>query len=211
MLRRTILAQSGVVNFEGGTHEEYDMQELAFRPAVSPTGIIRQLRPSDLPRFRDHLLRLDAESRRDRFNGAINDNFLASYARRSFSEGATVIGYVEDGKVLGAAELHERAEFAEPTGEIAFSVESHLQHRGLGARLFERLITNASGLGYTRLLVTTHPQNDAMKALARKFDAKLSFDAGEAVGVIILQTVPSAVQLGHHLAALRSSSISSRV
>lgn len=163
------------------------MQEFASRHAAPQAGIIRQLRPSDLPRFREHLLRLDPASRRDRFNGAINDNFLAAYAKRSFSEGATVIGYVEGDRVLGAAELHERAEFAEPTGEIAFSVESHLQHRGIGGRLFERLISNARGLGYSKLLVTTHPQNEAMKALARKFNAALSFDAGETVGVIILE------------------------
>ncbi|MEI5679318.1 MULTISPECIES: GNAT family N-acetyltransferase [unclassified Mesorhizobium] len=150
------------------------------------TGIIRQLRPSDLPRFREHLLRLDAVSRRDRFNGATDDDFIASYADRSFAQGTTVIGYVEDDKVFGAAELHERPEIAEPTGEIAFSVERHLQHRHIGGRLFERLIANARGLGYTKLLVTTHPQNVAMKALARKFNAALSFEDGETVGVIDL-------------------------
>lgn len=150
------------------------------------TGHIRQLRPSDLPRFRDHLLRLDTESRRDRFNGFADDAFITGYAERCFALGTTVIGYVEGDKVLGAAELHERPEIAEPTGEIAFSVERELQHRSLGGRLFERLIANARWLGYTRLLVTTHPQNEAMKALARKFNAALSFQAGETVGVIEL-------------------------
>jgi RimJ/RimL family protein N-acetyltransferase len=154
--------------------------------AVPLTGIIRQLRPSDLPRFRDHLLRLDAASRRDRFNGFADDNFVSAYADRCFARGTTVIGYVEGDQVLGAAELHERPEIAEPTGEIAFSVERQLQHRGIGGRLFERLIANAHWLGYSRLLVTTHPQNEAMKALARRFNACLSFDAGETVGVIEL-------------------------
>ncbi|MEP9371361.1 GNAT family N-acetyltransferase [Mesorhizobium sp. KR1-2] len=155
--------------------------------AVPLTGIIRQLRPSDLPRFRDHLLRLDTASRRDRFNGFADDNFVSTYADRCFAKGTTVIGYVEDDQVLGAAELHERPEIDEPTGEIAFSVERPLQHRGIGGRLFERLIGNARWLGYTRLLVTTHPQNEAMKALARRFHASLSFDAGETVGVIELE------------------------
>jgi GNAT superfamily N-acetyltransferase len=155
-------------------------------PTEFPPGTIRQLRPSDLPRFRDHLLRLDSESRRDRFNGATDDNFVSAYANRCFAEGATVIGYVEGDRVLGAAELHERADLSEPTGEIAFSVERALQHRGIGHRLFERLIGNAVGLGYTKLLVTTHPHNDAMKALARRFDAALSFEDGETVGMIDL-------------------------
>lgn len=151
-----------------------------------PPGTIRQLRPSDLPRFRDHLLRLDPESRRDRFNGVADDIFMVSYAERCFAEGTTVIGYVQGDKVLGAAELHERPELLEPTGEIAFSVERELQHMGIGRRLFERLIGNARGLGYTKLRVTTHPHNEAMKSLARRFDAALSFEDGETVGVVDL-------------------------
>ncbi|OQM77529.1 GNAT family N-acetyltransferase [Manganibacter manganicus] len=150
-------------------------------------GVIRQLRPSDLPRFRAHLLRLDAQSRRDRFNGLTSDEFIVCYADRSFAQGTAVIGYVEDDEVLGAAELHERAEEAEPTAEIAFSVEHHLQHRGIGGKLFERLIAQARGLGYTRLRVTTHAQNAAMRALARRFSATLSFEDGEAVGTIDLE------------------------
>jgi RimJ/RimL family protein N-acetyltransferase len=149
-------------------------------------GTVRQLRPSDLEKFRQHLMRLDAESRHDRFNGITNDAYLSAYAERSFHDGTTVIGYVEDDKVLGAAELHERPDLPEPTGEIAFSVERELQHRGIGSALFERLIANALGLGYEKLRVTTHPGNLAMKALARKFDAHLSFENLETVGVIDL-------------------------
>jgi GNAT superfamily N-acetyltransferase len=154
--------------------------------AVPLTGTIRQLRPSDQPRFRDHLLRLDVESRRDRFNGMTGANFIESYADRSFAQGTTVIGYVEGNEVLGAAELHERAEESEPTAEIAFSVERHLQNRGIGGKLFERLIMQARGLGYTRLRVTTHPQNGAMRALARRYNATLVFEDGETVGTIHL-------------------------
>lgn len=152
-------------------------------------GVIRQLRPSDLPHFRDHLLRLDAASRRDRFNGVTDDEFVALYAERCFHEGTTVIGYVEGREVHGAAELHERADLPEPTGEIAFSVEAHLQHRGIGSRLFQRIIGHALAMGYTKLRVTTHPQNQAMKALARKFGARLTFEDGETVGMIDLADI----------------------
>ena len=167
-----------------------DRLPVAAAPLIGPlplTGTIRQLRPSDLPRFRDHLLRLDAASRRDRFNGATNDGFVAAYADHCFAQGATVIGYVEGDRVLGAAELHERPEEAEPTAEIAFSVERRLQHRGVGGRLFARLIRQARGFGYTRLFVTTHADNLAMKALARRFEATLTFAEGETVGVIRLE------------------------
>lgn len=162
------------------------MQPVLHHEQSPPVGVIRQLRPSDLPRFRDHLLRLDPESRHDRFNGAINDHFVEIYADRSFHDGTTVIGYLEGDDVLGAAELHERPDHAEPTAEIAFSVERHRQHQGIGAKLFERLLAHAHALGYERLHVTTHSENRAMKALARRFNASLSFAAGEAVGTITL-------------------------
>ena len=154
------------------------------------TGTIRLLRHSELPQFTAHLLRLDAESRRDRFNGPTSDDFVKFYADRSYHNGASVIGYVENGEVLGAAELHERPEDHEPTGEIAFSVESQLQHRGLGGLLFARLIESARAFGYERLLVTTHPQNEAMKRLARRFNATLRFADGETLGEIRLEPVP---------------------
>lgn len=154
------------------------------------TGVIRQLRPSEELLFRNHLLSLSHDSRRDRFNGVIDDDFLVSYSSRCFHDGTTVVGYVVDGNVRGAAELHERPDLSEPTGEIAFSVEEGFQHGGIGARLFERLIESARGFGYERLLVSTHPQNEAMKKLARRFNAKLTFEAGEAVGQIELEPQP---------------------
>lgn len=166
------------------------MQEQATRAIAPLPGTIRLLRRSELPQFKAHLLRLDAESRRDRFNGPTNDSFVTAYAERCFNDGTVVIGYVVDGQVLGAAELHERPEDSEPTGEIAFSVERQLQHRGLGGLLFSRLIESARAFGYERLRVTTHPQNAAMKRLARRFNATLRFEDGETVGSIGLAPIP---------------------
>lgn len=165
------------------------MHQAATSTVAPLTGTIRLLRHSELHQFKAHLLRLDAASRRDRFNDPTNDSFVAAYADRCFHDGTIVIGYVEQGEIFGAAELHECLENAEPTGEIAFSVEQHLQHRGLGGLLFSRLIESARAFGYERLRVTTHPQNAAMKRLARRFDAKLSFDDGETVGTIELAPV----------------------
>lgn len=156
-------------------------------PIIGPvSGRIRLLRHSEQLQFRNHLLRLDAASRRDRFNGPTSDSSIIAYVDRCFSNGAVVTGYVENGQVLGAAELHERPEDAVPTGEIAFSVERHLQRRGLGRQLFSRLIEGAQAFGYERLVVTTHPSNMPMKQLACSFNAKLKFYQGETVGVIEL-------------------------
>jgi RimJ/RimL family protein N-acetyltransferase len=166
------------------------MQGTANIAAAPLGGRIRLLRHSELPQFRDHLLRLDAAGRRDRFNGPTSDAFVAAYAERCFRDGTLVIGYVDGDRVFGAAELHERPEEAEPTGEIAFSVERHLQRQGLGGLLFARLIESARAFGYERLVVTTHPQNEPMKRLARGFNARLRFEEGETVGMIELEPVP---------------------
>lgn len=155
-------------------------------PFLPLAGSIRELGTPDLPLFLDHLLRLDPASRRDRFNGVTDENFLEAYATRCFGDGTTVIAHIADGAVRGAAELHERKDGEPHSAEIAFSVEKEWQNRGIGSRLFERLIGQALMLGYKILHVTTHPHNEAMKGLARKFGARLTFANLETVGAIDL-------------------------
>ena len=86
--------------------------------------------------------------------------------------------------LLGAAELHERPEEATPTAEIAFSVERQLQHRGIGALLFERLIAQARGLGYTRLRVEA----------GHDWDALVEYATGEGLsGIVAMSGIPGTV------------------
>ncbi len=154
-------------------------------------GYVRVLTErEELPQLRDHLLRLDAESRRDRFNGFLDDEFVARYAARCAADGTVIVVYVENGTVRGAAELHPPFE----TGalpEIAFSVEACARRRGVGAQLFERLLTEARIKGYSELRVTTGAQNHAMRALASKFGARLAFRDGESSGTIAVAPRPS--------------------
>lgn len=189
MLHCTIYDVADLPPWEEPTRKQ-TMTTIAPRADIPLQGVIRLLRHSELPQFKAHLLRLDVESRRDRFNGLANDAFVSAYAEKCFRNGAVVIGYVENGKVLGAAELHEQVTQAEPTGEIAFSVEPHMQQRGLGGLLFSRLIESARAFGYERLRVTTHPQNGTMKRLAMRFNATLRFEDGETVGMIGLAPMP---------------------
>jgi len=165
------------------------MSEVQVARRQRPMGAVRVLKPGELPLLRDHLLRLDPASRRDRFNGVVDDDFLIRYAAGCGSDGVIVIGYIEDGEVHAAAELHEPQRSADSTPEIAFSVERHLRRQGVGSVLFKALLAEAKRNGYTRLRVTTGAQNDAMRALARKFGTKLSFSHGELSGSIDLDGV----------------------
>jgi GNAT superfamily N-acetyltransferase len=162
------------------------MSEVQVASRVRPQGAVRVLKRAEWPLLRDHLLRLDQASRRDRFNGVVDDDFLKRYVAGCFDDGVIVIGYIEDGEVRGAAELHEPRRSSDLTPEIAFSVERQVRRQGVGSVLFKALLAEAKRNGYRRLRVTTGAQNDAMRALARKFGTKLTFSHGELSGSIDL-------------------------
>ena len=158
-------------------------------------GTVRTLsRQDELPLLRDHLLRLDHESRRDRFHGFMDDSFIEGYAEKCASDGTLVIAYLRDGVVRAAAELHPPETSPDLQPEIAFSVEAGLRRQGVGSILFRKLIAEARAKGYRTLRITTGAQNDAMRALANKFGAHLTFRHGESTGTIDLKEQPLTAQ-----------------
>ena len=160
-----------------------------FRPRPG-FGYVRTLsHREELPLLRDHLLRLDSESRYNRFNGFLDDGFIERYAAKCAADGTIIAAYMENGLVRGAAELHPPSADGE-LPEIAFSVEDCVRRRGVGSLLFERLIAEARWKGYRSLRVTTGAQNQAMRALASKFGAHLVFQQGESTGTIDLTQQP---------------------
>src|SRR6266436_449812 len=162
-------------------------------------GYVRTLRQQEeLPLLRDHLLRLDPESRHDRFHGFMDDGFIERYAAKCADDGTIIIAYIEDGVVRGAAELHPPDQSPDSQPEIAFSVEANVRRQGVGSILFKKLIAEARSKGYRSLRITTGAQNQAMRALASKFGAHLTFRHGESTGTIDLkpQSQPEFAKLG---------------
>jgi GNAT superfamily N-acetyltransferase len=159
-------------------------------------GTVRTLsQQEELPLLRDHLLRLDRASRHDRFHGFMDDSFIERYAEKCANDGTVIIAYIEDGVVRGAAELHRPEQSPDSLPEIAFSVETSVRRKGVGSILFTKLIAEARVKGYRSLRITTGAQNEAMRALANKFGAHLTFRHGESTGNIHLapQTQPAPV------------------
>ena len=72
--------------------------------------VLRRLWPGEALLMRDHLLRLDPHSRRNRFGSAVSDAFIIHYADRLFRSGATIIGGFLDGDLRGAGELYPLSE-----------------------------------------------------------------------------------------------------
>jgi GNAT superfamily N-acetyltransferase len=175
------------------------MKHTTLADLTRPRGTVRTLsQQEELPLLRDHLLRLDRTSRHDRFHSFMDDSFIRRYAEKCANDGTVVIAYLEDGVVRGAAELHPPDESAEAIPEIAFSVESKVRRQGVGTVLFRKLVSVARAKGYKNLRITTGAGNDAMRALANKFGAHLTFSHGESSGVIDL-TRPSQLELAPSL------------
>ena len=150
---------------------------------LPPGGIVRKLWPGEAEAYRDHLLRLDAESRHRRFSGAVGDDFIAQHARSIGEFGTVVYGFFLDGTLRGAAELRPAAPFARDA-EAAFSVEQPWQSHGVGTVLLEHVLLAARNRGITALAMQCLADNRRMQQLARKFAAEFKFDFGSVVGEV---------------------------
>ena len=154
------------------------MQEL-----LPPGGTVRKLWIGEADAYRDHLLRLDPESRHRRFSGAVGDDFIAQHARSIEAFGVVVYGFFMDGTLRGAAELRPLSPLSREA-EAAFSIEQPWQSHGVGTVLLERVLLTARNRGIGALQMQCLGDNRRMQQLARKFEADLKFDFGSVVGEV---------------------------
>ena len=147
-------------------------------------GLIRKLWIGEADLYRDHLLRLDPASRRNRFAGAVSDEFVRDYADISFGIDALIHGFFIEGALHGAAELRPIGAPIAREAEAAFSIEKPWQSHGVGSMLLERTLLAARNRGLKFLHMTCLADNKRMQQLARKYDAELSFDFASVVGEV---------------------------
>jgi GNAT superfamily N-acetyltransferase len=147
-------------------------------------GTIRKLWISETDTYRDHLLRLDHDSRRRRFSGAVSDEVIARHAATANELGVVVHGFFVDGVLRGAAELRRIGSTFTHEAEAAFSIEQPWQSHGVGSELLERTLLSARNRGITSLQMLCLADNQRMQQLARKFEADFRFDFGSVVGEV---------------------------
>lgn len=152
-----------------------------------PHGTIRKLWPAEAPKFRDHLLRLDKTSRRNRFAHGVSDAFIEDYAARMADMGGIVYGFFDGEEVRAAAELKKLGDTWGREAEAAFSVEQPLQEHGIGTELMGRVIRAARNRGVQHLCLSCLADNSKMQAIARRYEADLRFEYGEVIGEIVPQ------------------------
>ena len=170
-------------------------------------GVVRKLWVAETDAYRDHLLRLDRESRNRRFSGAVSDEFITRHAATANGLGVVVHGFFVDGVLRGAAELRPYGPMFAREGEAAFSIEQRWQSHGVGTVLLERTLLSARNRGVKLLQMNCLADNQRMQQLARKFEADLKFDFGSVVGEVDpprstpLSLIREAVIDGHSIAA----------
>jgi GNAT superfamily N-acetyltransferase len=147
-------------------------------------GVIRKLWSADAAAYREHLLRLDPASRRNRFGGTVSDDFIASYAGTTLALDAVIHGFFVDGTLRGAAELRPLGAAFANEAEAAFSIEQPWQSHGVGTALLSRTLLTARNRGFKLLHMACLADNRRMQQLALKFDAELTFDFGGVVGEV---------------------------
>jgi GNAT superfamily N-acetyltransferase len=147
-------------------------------------GTIRKLWIGESDRYRDHLLRLDPESRRNRFGGAISEEFIRNYVTVSICLDAVIHGFFVDGVLRGAAELRALGSALPHEAEVAFSIEAPWQNHGVGTALLARTLLAARNRGMKLLHMACLADNRRMQQLAEKFDAELTWDFGSVIGEV---------------------------
>ena len=148
------------------------------------SGMVRKLWINETDIYRDHLLRLDRESRHRRFSGAVSDEFIIHHAASANEIGVVVHGFFVDGVLRGAAELRYFGSMFAREAEAAFSIEQPWQSHGVGTLLLERTLLSARNRGIKLLSMHCLADNQRMQQLARKFEADLKFDFGGVVGEV---------------------------
>ena len=143
---------------------------------------IRRIWPAEVPLYREHLKRLDPDSRHSRFSGVVSDAFIDRYTETAYRPDALIFGAFDDGKIVAAGELKILLESWPTAAEAAFSVEKAYQDHGIGDALFHRLLIVAQNRNINTITIICLRENDRMRHLAQKHSAKLNFADGEVSG-----------------------------
>ena len=147
-------------------------------------GVIRRLWPIERDRVIRHLSRLDPESRRLRFGGLVGPGPIAAHGTGLDWRRAVIVGYLEAGELRGLGELLPIEGDGPRAAELAISVESRWQNRGIGTALLRRLIVAARNRLIGRLTMVCLIDNQRVVRMARRFEGRLRFDRGEALARI---------------------------
>ncbi|MBK8065532.1 MAG: GNAT family N-acetyltransferase [Betaproteobacteria bacterium] len=129
---------------------------------------IRALEPADAPAFQAFVRALSAETRRERFLGAVHElgpGMLRQLTQAASPEHCALVA-ISEGAII--AESRYALDEDGASGEIALVVAESWRRLGLGGRLLDAIVACAARAGLARLRGEVFRTNVAMQALVRK-------------------------------------------
>lgn len=148
---------------------------------------IRDLLPHHRERVLQHLMDLDAPSRRLRFGHAASDAQLTAYVEQLDFDRDAMFGVFDRRlRLLAFAHLAlPPIESSEPA-DFGVSVLTRGRGRGIGSRLFEHALALARAAGSRHLAIHALTDNHAMLRIALRAGAQIEISGNEALGLVRL-------------------------
>ena len=129
--------------------------------------------------YRDHLLRLDPDSRQARFSAVVSNAAVRQHVKAIDWTTTEVLGYFRDGVMRGAVEVRFASAMLPASAELAFSVERPFQGFGAGTGLMARGMMVMRNRGVTCGHIVCLLTNRRMQKMALKYRANVKADCGE--------------------------------
>ncbi len=144
---------------------------------TSRDPIVRRLRFGDQDDICNHFLRLDDQTRRQRFCGIVTNAGVLDYAQNVLRYDSIVCGAFFSGQLRGLVELRGLFQSWQSKTEAAFSVEADWQGSGIGDALFQQMFAMAQNRGVRTIQMMCLKENHHMRYLAAKHNAQFVADA----------------------------------
>jgi RimJ/RimL family protein N-acetyltransferase len=143
---------------------------------VGAMALYRKLLPTEADALCRHFLRLSREERRLRFHGSISDSAVERLCRQIDWFQTVVTGYFVDGVLRGVSQIVLDRSLGPRSAELAVTVETKWQGRGVGLELARRAMTIARNRGARRLVMLYLAENQPMRHIARHLHGALHAD-----------------------------------
>jgi GNAT superfamily N-acetyltransferase len=146
-------------------------------------SLTRELHANERPQLLTHLLALDAEDRRLRFEHALSDDGVRHYVEGiDLSRDAVFVVTDVDLTIVGAAHLAREDRHA----QLGISVLLQSRRRGIGGALLARCAARARNWGVHVMFMNCLVENAAMMRLAHKQGLKIAVSGAEAEAFVRL-------------------------
>lgn len=146
--------------------------------------LARKLSIIDKYKLITHLQNLKGEDRRLRFGGSVNDEYIAEYVEKSFTQDCKWFGIDHiDGHLVAACHVA----VLDNDAELGCSVDREYRGQGFAQLMFDRAVTWLRTKNINHVFMHCLSENGAMKHIARKNEMTVVSEYGESDAEVDLE------------------------